>query len=170
MKTNLASDSTVETDDCLLRSNHNNKFKRSGEDTEHAPAPKKQKVKKKRYDIQVYDFFVILESTRSHVFFLLRDKIHAIVRVRPLNDRERHHSTSELIRIEDGTWVHIKDKNGMSNSFNYDAVYGPESTQSDVYEGTKHIVDAVREGYNGTIVAYGQTGSGKSHTIFGNEL
>ena len=57
----------------------------------------------------------------------------------------------------------------MPKSFTYDAVYGPESLQSDIYEGARGIVDAVCEGYNGTVVAYGQTGSGKTHTIFGDE-
>lgn len=59
--------------------------------------------------------------------------------------------------------------NGGPKSFTFDAVYGPESNQVEVFDGVKGIVDAVCEGYNGTIVAYGQTGSGKTHTIFGEE-
>ena len=57
----------------------------------------------------------------------------------------------------------------QQHSFTYDAVFGPESQQRDVFESVKGIVDAVVGGYNGTIVAYGQTGSGKTHTIFGGE-
>ena len=57
--------------------------------------------------------------------------------------------------------------NTTSKQFTFDAVYGPKSTQCEVYESVKGIVDAVSEGYNGTIVAYGQTGSGKTHTVFG---
>ncbi len=52
--------------------------------------------------------------------------------------------------------------------FTFDAVHGPRSTQCEVYESVKGIVDAVAAGYNGTIVAYGQTGSGKTHTVFGS--
>ena len=55
-----------------------------------------------------------------------------------------------------------------SKQFTFDAVHGPRSTQCEVYESVKGIVDAVSEGYNGTIVAYGQTGSGKTHTVFGS--
>lgn len=54
-----------------------------------------------------------------------------------------------------------------SRSFTYDAVFGPQSKQVQIFDSIKGIVDAVCAGYNGTIVAYGQTGSGKTYTIFG---
>ena len=57
---------------------------------------------------------------------------------------------------------------GSSKQYMFDAVHGERSTQSEVYESVKGIVDAVVDGYNGTIVAYGQTGSGKTHTVFGS--
>ncbi|RLN54219.1 hypothetical protein BBJ29_008865 [Phytophthora kernoviae] len=42
------------------------------------------------------------------------------------------------------------------------------STQQQVYDtAATEIVEAVMEGYNGTIFAYGQTGAGKSHTMEG---
>ena len=56
-----------------------------------------------------------------------------------------------------------------SRSFTYDAVFGPQSKQIQIFDSIKGIVDAVCAGYNGTIVAYGQTGSGKTYTIFGEE-
>ena len=56
-----------------------------------------------------------------------------------------------------------------ARSFQYDAVFGPQSTQKQIFETSLDIVDAVCAGYNGTIVAYGQTGSGKTHTVFGTE-
>lgn len=56
-----------------------------------------------------------------------------------------------------------------SKKFTYDAVFGPRSQQTEVFDSIKGIIDAVCAGYNGTIVAYGQTGSGKTHTIFGEE-
>ena len=56
-----------------------------------------------------------------------------------------------------------------ARSFQYDAVFGPQSTQKQIFETSLGIVDAVCAGYNGTIVAYGQTGSGKTHTVFGTE-
>jgi len=56
-----------------------------------------------------------------------------------------------------------------ARSFQYDAVFGPQSTQKQIFDSSLGIVDAVCAGYNGTIVAYGQTGSGKTHTVFGTE-
>ncbi len=48
--------------------------------------------------------------------------------------------------------------------------FGPNSTQDDVFDhAAKPIVDAVLDGYNGTIFAYGQTGSGKTFTMEGSE-
>ena len=57
---------------------------------------------------------------------------------------------------------------GNMKQYTFDAVHGERSTQGEVYESVKGIVDAVVAGYNGTIVAYGQTGSGKTHTVFGD--
>lgn len=57
---------------------------------------------------------------------------------------------------------------GPSKQYMFDAVHGERSTQNEVYDSVKGIVDAVVGGYNGTIVAYGQTGSGKTHTVFGS--
>ena len=48
-------------------------------------------------------------------------------------------------------------------------MHGQRSSQADVYDSIKEIVNAVSSGYNGTIVAYGQTGSGKTHTVFGQD-
>jgi hypothetical protein len=63
----------------------------------------------------------------------------------------------------------VNNNTSYSKQFTFDAVHGPRSTQCEVYESVKGIIDAVTQGYNGTIVAYGQTGSGKTHTIFGDE-
>lgn len=57
----------------------------------------------------------------------------------------------------------------VSQSFTYDAVFGPQSEQIEIFYSLRGIIDAVCGGYNGTIVAYGQTGSGKTHTIFGGD-
>jgi hypothetical protein len=51
------------------------------------------------------------------------------------------------------------------NFHEYDAVFGPESTQEQVYQqsGAKQAVcKDLLQGFNCTILAYGQTGSGKT--------
>ena len=57
--------------------------------------------------------------------------------------------------------------NSNGKQYMFDAVHGEDSRQEEVYDSVKGIVDAVVDGYNGTIVAYGQTGSGKTFTVFG---
>ena len=51
--------------------------------------------------------------------------------------------------------------------FSFDKVFGPDSTQSDVYEEVSPVVMGVLDGYNACVFAYGQTGSGKTHTMGG---
>jgi kinesin family member 11 len=67
--------------------------------------------------------------------------------------------------------VSVKHKNGSrteSKSFNFDYVFGPNSTQKEVYEeAIKPLVDEVLAGYNCTVFAYGQTSTGKTYTMEG---
>ncbi len=52
--------------------------------------------------------------------------------------------------------------------YQFDAAFGPEASTEAVYEEVgSYVVEAVLEGYNGTVFAYGQTGCGKSHTMRG---
>ena len=118
--------------------------------------------------------------------------VRVLVRVRPLNNSEltEHGSCgrSNVLSVEansngeidfngenkeNGTSIIVNTSSDNRNSdngkqFTFDAVHGEDSTQAEVYNSVKGIVDAVVEGYNGTIVAYGQTGSGKTHTVFGS--
>jgi kinesin family protein 5 len=61
-----------------------------------------------------------------------------------------------------------QEGDGEPHKFNFDAVFGPESNQADVYQKVAHqqVVD-VLDGYNATVFAYGQTGAGKTHTMEG---
>lgn len=52
--------------------------------------------------------------------------------------------------------------------YQFDAAFGPEASTESLYENVGSvIVEAVLDGYNGTVFAYGQTGCGKSHTMRG---
>ncbi|GAA99932.1 hypothetical protein E5Q_06635 [Mixia osmundae IAM 14324] len=50
-------------------------------------------------------------------------------------------------------------------SFTFDRVLGPESSQTDVFATFEHLIDFFLQGYNVTVLAYGQTASGKSFTM-----
>lgn len=58
--------------------------------------------------------------------------------------------------------IEIKTEETGQNKFNFDAIFGMDSTQQEVFN---HIAGAlitdVLSGYNATILAYGQSGTGK---------
>jgi kinesin-II 95 kDa subunit len=52
--------------------------------------------------------------------------------------------------------------------FTFDAVYDWNCKQVDLYDEIVHpLVEAVLQGFNGTVFAYGQTGTGKTYTMEG---
>jgi hypothetical protein len=61
------------------------------------------------------------------------------------------------------------DTNSTTKHFDFDAVFGPTSSQAQVYQET--VGDAVTRnifrGFHTTIIAYGQTASGKTYTMGG---
>lgn len=57
---------------------------------------------------------------------------------------------------------------GGGKVYQFDAAFGSSATTESVYENVGSvIVEAVLDGYNGTVFAYGQTGCGKSFTMRG---
>lgn len=90
-----------------------------------------------------------------------------------MNSREKGNGSKECVMIDKSVNQVIVNQTGelsdeSARIFTYDAVYGKESTQREVYdEGAFPLVESVMGGYNGTIFAYGQTGCGKTHTMIG---
>ena len=98
-----------------------------------------------------------------------RESVHVVVRVRPINSTERGQGHSAVVTTNSASaGVSVPDHRvgGELKHFTFDAVYGPKSTQQEIYEqAAKPIGEGVLEGFNGTIFAYGQTGTGTStHT------
>ena len=98
--------------------------------------------------------------------------VKVMVRCRPFNSKEKGNGSKNCVVVDKGinqivlSTPELADDNGRG--FTYDAVYGENSTQREVYdEGAFHLVESVMQGYNGTIFAYGQTGSGKTYTMEG---
>lgn len=89
-----------------------------------------------------------------------RQNVRVVCRVRPTNQREVKEGGITCVKHSD---MNIEVNNdGQVNAFNFDRIFGPESTQVEVfYDTAMPLVRDVLSGYNATIFAYGQTGTGK---------
>ena len=115
------------------------------------------------------------ESTRRklhNVIQELRGNIRVFVRVRPFLEEEcqsksRNREVMTPINVvEAGNALTICGKHENA-TFQFDKVYGPSSTQENVFEELSDFVQSALDGYSACIFAYGQTGSGKTHTMQG---
>ena len=73
--------------------------------------------------------------------------------------------TKNMIEIQEPP----KDRGGLKDRrknwrFGFDNVFGPTSTQNDVWESVEPLIQSVVDGFNVTLFAYGQTGSGVSES------
>lgn len=90
--------------------------------------------------------------------------IRVVCRVRPLNSKEIASGSEFVTTFPAEKAVALK-----SRVFQFDHVFKPEFTQSQVYAlSALPLVKDVLSGYNATIFAYGQTASGKTHTMEGD--
>ncbi|XP_050226544.1 kinesin-like protein KIN-14L [Mercurialis annua] len=98
----------------------------------------------------------------------LKGNIRVYCRIRPATAGERN-SVVDFVG-EDGSLVildPLKPRKEGKKMFQFNRVFGPSSTQDDVYKDTQPLIRSVMDGYNVCIFAYGQTGSGKTYTMSG---
>ncbi|KAK8705890.1 hypothetical protein V6N13_049476 [Hibiscus sabdariffa] len=103
----------------------------------------------------------------------LKGKIRIYCRVRPLLPGEpKDQSTVDHIG-ENGSILIVNSLRKGKDSkkvFSFDKVFGPNSSQEQVYTNIEPLIRSVLDGYNVCIFAYGQTGSGKTYTMSGYDL
>uniref|UniRef100_A0A674G7Y2 Kinesin-like protein KIF20A n=1 Tax=Taeniopygia guttata TaxID=59729 RepID=A0A674G7Y2_TAEGU len=110
------------------------------------------------------------------------EPLKVFLRVRPFSIAElESHESQGCVTIEDAQTVILsapKESSAMKNSergighavhsFTFSQVFGPETTQSEFFEGSmKDIIKAYVNGVNGLVFAYGVTNAGKTFTIQG---
>eukprot|EP00929_Paragymnodinium_shiwhaense_P082183 TRINITY_DN4322_c0_g3_i2.p1 TRINITY_DN4322_c0_g3~~TRINITY_DN4322_c0_g3_i2.p1 ORF type:complete len:2117 (-),score=567.74 TRINITY_DN4322_c0_g3_i2:339-6689(-) len=97
----------------------------------------------------------------------LKGALRVFCRVRPQNKKELAQKDSIAIKTMDAFTVLANKSQDDRPVFNYDAIFGPQSTQAEVFAECRSLVQSAVDGYNVTIFTYGQTGAGKTWTLYG---
>ncbi|KAK4775976.1 hypothetical protein SAY87_023937 [Trapa incisa] len=96
----------------------------------------------------------------------LKGNIRVYCRIRPIFNEEAR-SIVDFIGQDDSLVISDPSKPQREGRkiFKFNKVFGPTSSQNDIYADTQPLIRSVMDGYNVCIFAYGQTGSGKTHTM-----
>ncbi|XP_028753574.1 kinesin-like protein KIN-14P [Neltuma alba] len=99
----------------------------------------------------------------------LKGNIRVYCRVRPFLPGQKEKKSIVEHAGENDLVVANPAKQGKDalRSFKFNRVFGPTTTQVEVYSDIQPFVRSVLDGYNVCIFAYGQTGSGKTYTMSG---
>eukprot|EP00945_MAST-04E_sp_MAST-4E-sp1_P006961 g6961.t1 len=99
----------------------------------------------------------------------LKGKIRVFCRIRPLSNSEKERECKMAVRCEPetGSDLLLTRDDGKKKPYSFDVVFGPKSSQKQVFADTKKLVQSAVDGFNVCIFAYGQTGSGKTYTLSG---
>lgn len=89
-----------------------------------------------------------------------KQNVRVVCRVRPTNSIELSKGGVNCVKHSD-TNIEVVSED-TPHDFNFDSIFGSESTQVQVFQDTAApLIADVLAGYNATIFAYGQTGTGK---------
>jgi hypothetical protein len=97
----------------------------------------------------------------------LKGAIRVYARMRPMAQYEKDRECKQIVQFTDETAMKIQTSRG-EKEFEFDAAFTDNSTQDEVFEDTKRLVESFLDGFNVCLFAYGQTGSGKTFTMTGS--
>lgn len=94
----------------------------------------------------------------------MTESVQVALRIRPLVESEISRGCQLCLdTIPNESQVQVR---GTDRAFTYNFVFGPEHSQSYIYDSAvKGLVARLFKGYNITVLAYGQTGSGKTYSM-----
>lgn len=95
--------------------------------------------------------------------------VSVVVRTRAFLAHEVEAGETFPFTISGETEIVIPKKWDGKTRMTFDRVFGPNSSQENVYDKISPLVTCVLKGYSGTILAYGQTNSGKTYTMTGSK-
>ncbi|RLN93096.1 hypothetical protein BBJ28_00021946 [Nothophytophthora sp. Chile5] len=99
----------------------------------------------------------------------MKGKIRVYARCRPMSGSEIDRGCATCLKFLDEFSLEVNGGARGNKTFAYDQVFTQASTQVQVFEDTKNLLQSALDGYNVCIFAYGQTGSGKTFTMTGSE-
>ena len=76
------------------------------------------------------------------------------------------HKITHLV-VSDGRILNAEDISGADKQFEFDAVFGPDATQLEVFNELAPLARSAVGGNQVCFFSYGQTGSGKTYTMLG---
>lgn len=100
----------------------------------------------------------------------MKGKVRVYCRIRPFSTKEKTDAdkAQPCVNITDEVSLVVGTQKNRMKDYNFDSVFGLNSTQEEVFDDTKRLIQSAIDGYNVCIFAYGQTGSGKTFTIQGS--
>lgn len=126
-------------------------------------------TKTKEYDVLAEQFKkeTTLRKKYKNELEDLKGAIRVYARCRPMARYEIEKGCKSVVEIKDETSLKVVTSRG-DKEFEFDAVFSDQSTQDQVFEDTKRLVESCIDGFNVCLFAYGQTGSGKTFTMTGS--
>lgn len=148
----------------------------------------------KIFRVNKENFYSIFQKSLRNQIQELKGNIRVFCRIRPVipemddsNDFVCKNSVEDLFKIHNihklevaqvlqdekkgavyGTNYKTMNTMDKPQSFEFDAVFGHNSTQLDIFKEVNDLVISALDGYRVCIFAYGQTGSGKTYTMEGD--
>ena len=85
----------------------------------------------------------------------LRGNIRVFCRIRPMNQNEKQKEKVQIITYpeQDENELYITKKDGRHSKYEFDVVFKPGSTNTDVFQGVSDLCMSVLDGYNVCIFA-----------------
>lgn len=99
---------------------------------------------------------------------LIQDHIRAFLRLRPMSKLEMSRRSRNCFDIHDDNAKFTVDSLSGDNDFCYDKVFGPDVSQTEMYNSFgSQVVHDLMSGINCCVMAYGLASSGRTYTITG---